>query len=220
MVSVIIPTYNRAEVLKKALDQAREGRLFILGEMNKVLSTARAQLSKFAPKIEVLHIPVDKIGDVIGPGGRMIREIISETGATVDVEDDGTVNISAPGKEAVDKAVDWVKGLTRKIEVGETFEGTVKRIQPFGAFVEFAPGKEGLVHISKMSTEYIKDPNDVVKLGQKVKVQVREIDDRGRINLSMIFGQEKRDRPREGGRPRGDRRPQGRSRPRRFPKRR
>lgn len=186
-----------AEVLKKALGQARDGRLFILNEMLKVLPTVRAQISKFAPKIKVLRIPVEKIGEVIGPGGRMIREIIAETGAAVDIEDDGRVNISAPDKESVDQAVAWIKGLTREIKVGEVFEGTVKRIQPFGAFVEIAPGKEGLVHVSRMAREYVQDPSQVVKMGQKVKVRVSEIDDRGRINLSMLFGRnERQEKPR------------------------
>ena len=189
------------EVLGKVLDQARQGRIYILDEMLKVLPASRAQLSKFAPKVSILHIPVDKIGEVIGPGGRIIREIIEKTGATVDVEDDGTINISGADKKSVDQAIAWIEGLTREVEVGEVFEGTVKRVQPFGAFVEIAPGKEGLVHISQMSTEYVADPNEAVSVDQKVKVRVREIDDLGRINLSMLFGEDAKradmSRPRE-----------------------
>jgi len=176
------------EILQKILSQGKKGREFILGKMLEVLPSSRSQVSKFAPKIEVVHIPVEKIGEIIGPGGRVIRKIISETGAGVEVEDDGKVNISAPDKEAVEKAVAWIKGLTREVKPGEIFEGTVKRIQPFGAFVEVLPGKEGLVHISRMSNNYVKDPAEIVKVGQKVKVVVTEIDDQGRINLSMVFG--------------------------------
>lgn len=174
-------------LLKKIVAQAKEGRLFILKKMMTVLPASRAQISKFAPKIKVLHIPVDKIGEIIGPGGRIIRGLISETGAAIDVEDDGTINISAPDKQAVDQAVAKIEGLTREVEVGEIFEGEVKRVQPFGAFVEITPGKEGLVHVSKMSTQYVDDPSKIVKMGDKVKVKVVEIDDRGRINLSMIL---------------------------------
>jgi len=175
------------DLLKKIVAQAKEGRLFILKKMMEVMPASRAQISKFAPKIKVLHIPVDKIGEVIGPGGRIIRGLIKETGAAIDVEDDGTINISAPDKQAVDQAVAQIEGLTREIEAGEISEGEVKRIQPFGAFVEIAPGKEGLVHVSKMSTQYVADPSKIVKVGDKVKVKVVEIDDRGRINLSMIL---------------------------------
>jgi len=181
-----------SDILERALVQARKGRLFILKKMLAVLPASRAQISKFAPKIKVLHVPTEKIGEVIGPGGRMIRQIISETGAAVEVEDDGTVNISAPNRESVEQAVAWIKGLTREIKVGEIFEGTVRRIQPFGAFVEIAPGKEGLVHVSKMASGFVKNPAEVVKVGQKVKVRVDQIDDRGRINLSMLFGRKRR----------------------------
>jgi polyribonucleotide nucleotidyltransferase len=138
----------------------------------------------------MVKIPVDKIGEVIGPGGKMIKNIIATTGAQVDVEDDGTVAISGTEEEGVKKAVEWIKGLIREVQVGEVFEGEVKRILPFGAFVEVLPGKEGMVHVSKMSTEFVKDPNDVVQIGQKVKVRVAEIDDQGRVNLSMLFGED------------------------------
>ena len=177
-------------MIEKILAQAKDGRAFILEKMMAVLPASRAQVCKFAPKIEVVHVPVEKIGEVIGPGGKIIRKIISETGAAVDVEDDGSVNISSPDQEAVEKAVAWVKGLVREVKAGEIFEeGIVKRIQPFGVFVEVLPGKEGLVHVSKMSTSYVDNPADVVTLGQKVKVLVTEIDDMGRINLTMVFGE-------------------------------
>ena len=181
-------------VVEKIFKQAKDGRFFILEKMLSVLPKSRTKISKYAPKIEILHIPVEKIGEVIGPGGKIIKNIIAETGASVDIEDDGTVSVSAPDKESVKKAMDWVSGLVREVEVNEVFEeGIVKRIQPFGAFVEVLPGKEGLVHVSKMSTEYVEDPNDVIKEGQKVRVKVVEIDDLGRINLSMIFDSQKQD---------------------------
>jgi len=173
------------ELIKKTLAQAKEGRLFILEKMLEVLPASRVQISKFAPQIEVLRVPVEKIGEIIGPGGKTIRRIISETGAAVDIEDDGTINISAPDKTSVQKAVAWIKGLTREAKVGDVFVGVVKRIQPFGAFVEILPGKEGLVHVSRMASGYVANPANVVKVGQKVKVRVTEIDEMGRINLSM-----------------------------------
>jgi len=175
------------EILEKALNQAHEGRLFILDKMLQVLPASRAQISKFAPKIEVLHIPIEKIGEVIGPGGKTIRAIIQETGAMIDVEDDGTINVSALQKDSVDRAVAWIQGLTKEVKPGEIVEGVVKRIQPFGAFVEISPGKEGLVHVSKMAPRYVANPADIVKIGQKVKVKILEVDERGRINLSMIL---------------------------------
>ncbi|MDP3998456.1 MAG: polyribonucleotide nucleotidyltransferase [bacterium] len=174
------------EIIAEVLERAKVGREFILEKMLSVLPEARIKLSKFAPKVAVLHIPQDKIGEVIGPGGRMIRKIIEETGATVDIEDSGQVNITGE-ENAVDRAVVFIENLTKEVKPGELYEGEVKRIQPFGAFVEVLPGKEGLVHVSRMSTEYVSDPNQIVTLGQKVQVRVSEIDDQGRINLSMIL---------------------------------
>ncbi len=174
--------------IKETFERAKIARQEILQKMLSVIPTSREEVSAFAPKIEIVKIPTEKIGEVIGPGGKVIKNIIATTGATVDVEDDGSVAISGTSEEAVQKAVEWVKSLTREIAVGESFEGEVKRILPFGAFVEFLPGKEGMVHVSKMSTEYVNNPNDVVQIGQKVKVRVVEIDDQGRINLSMLFG--------------------------------
>ncbi len=205
--------------IEKILAQAKESRTFILDKMLKVLQVSRSQVSKFAPKIEVVHVPVEKIGEIIGPGGKIIRKIISETGAAVDVEDDGSVNISSPDQEVVNRAVEWVKNLVREVKAGEVFEGTVKRIQPFGAFVEVLPGKDGLLHVSRMSKDFVKDPSDVVTIGQKVKVRVTEIDDQGRIALSMLFGdenesQEKLPRQEFESRPHSDGR-----RPSRFPRR-
>lgn len=181
---VKIPGLTLQQV-KEILERAKIGRVFILEKMLAVMPGPRKQLSEYAPKIELVHIPVEKIGEVIGPGGRVIKNIIATTGAVVDVEDDGSVTISGTDDEAVRKAVDWVKGLVREVVAGEEFEGPVKRILPFGAFVEVLPGKEGMVHVSQMSEEYVKDPNDVVHIGQVVKVKVLEIDEQGRINLTM-----------------------------------
>jgi len=174
------------DLIEKTLARAREGRLFILEKMLAVLPASRVQISRFAPKIEILRIPVEKVGEVIGPGGRTIRKIINETGATVDIEDDGTITISSPDKASVQKAVAWIKGLTKEAKVGDVFLGTVKRIQPFGAFVEILPGKEGLVHVSQMGRGYVTNPAKLLKVGQKVKVKVIQIDDLGRINLSLL----------------------------------
>jgi polyribonucleotide nucleotidyltransferase len=178
------------ELVEEVLKRALEARLKILEGMLKALPESRKEISQFAPTVEVVEIPVEKIGEVIGPGGKMIRKIIAETGASVDVEDDGKVTISAVGVGLVKKAAQWVKDLVREVEVGEIFEGEVKRIVPFGAFVEILPGKEGLVHVSRMATSYVGDPNDVVSMGEKVQVRVSEIDELGRTNLSMILDPE------------------------------
>jgi polyribonucleotide nucleotidyltransferase len=183
------------DLLKEIIAQAKKGRLFILQKMIAVLPASRLKLSKFAPKIKVVRVPVEKIGEIIGPGGRTIKGLISETGAAIDVEDDGTVNVSAPDEKAVEQAVAKIEGLIREVEVGEIYEGEVKRIQPFGAFVEVLPGKDGLVHVSRMSAEYVKDPNEIVKEGDKVKVKVTEVDERGRIALSMLLDEEGNQRP-------------------------
>ena len=194
-----------SQILEKALEQAKEGRAHILKVMLKELGDPRAKVSAHAPKIKVVKIPTEKIGEVIGPGGKIIRKIIAETGAQVEVEDDGTVNITGTTDEMVDAAVSRVEGLTKDVVPGEIYEGEVKRVQPFGAFVEVLPGKEGLVHVSDMSEGFVKDPSELVKIGDKVQVRVKEIDNLGRINLSMLLDPSKdkprgeRGREREGG---------------------
>lgn len=175
------------DLLKEVLARAKEGREFILGKMLAVLGESREGISQYAPKVTIIHVPADKIGEVIGPGGRMIRKIIEETKANVDIEDDGTVNITGPDQESVAKAVTTIENLTKEVKPGEIYEGEVKRIQPFGAFVEILPGKEGLVHVSQMAEGYVSNPSEVVSLGQKVQVRVTEIDEQHRINLSMIL---------------------------------
>lgn len=202
------------EMIKETFKRARDARMKILEKMLSVIPTSRTSLSQYAPKVEIVKIPTEKIGEVIGPGGKMIRNIMAQTTTTVDVEDDGSVIISGMDQASVTKAVEWVKGLTRDVQVGEEFEGEVKRILPFGAFVEILPGKEGMVHVSQMSTEYVGKPEDVVQLGQTVKVRVMEIDDQKRVNLSMLFGEDAKKAPprerREGGG--GGRRPFDRGR--------
>lgn len=183
------------KILKEALAQAKKGRHEILETMLKTLKSSREKISAYAPKIKVVKVPVEKIGEVIGPGGRMIKKIIAETGAQVEVEDDGTVNVTGTEETAVDSAVERIEALVKEVVAGEIYEGEVKRIQPFGAFVEILPGKDGMVHVSDMREEFVKDPNEVVKLGDKVKVRVKEIDDLGRINLSMNMDPAK-DKPR------------------------
>jgi len=178
------------DIFEKAFAQAKEGRDHILGKMLEVMPEPRKQISQYAPKIAIIHVPTDKIGEVIGPGGKVIRQIIAQTGCTVDIEDDGSVTITGTDQTAMDKAIKWVENLTREVKVGEEFDGVVKRIQPFGAFVEILPGKDGLVHVSQMAPGYVSDPNTIVKLDQIVKVRVSEIDDMGRINLSMLFGED------------------------------
>jgi polyribonucleotide nucleotidyltransferase len=177
-------------MIDDALNGAQKARMHILAEMNKIISAPRKELSEFAPKIQAIKIPVEKIGEVIGSGGKTIKNIIATTGAEVDVADDGTVSISGTDPVGVQDAIHWIETLTRNLEKNEEFEGTVKRLLAFGAFVELVPGKEGMVHVSEMSTEYVKDPADVVQVGQTVKVRVKEVDDQGRINLSMLFGED------------------------------
>jgi polyribonucleotide nucleotidyltransferase len=178
------------EMISEVFVRAKKARMEILGVMMKSLSESRKDVSEYAPKIKMIKIDPEKIGGLIGPGGKMIKSIIAQTGAQVDVEDDGTVSISAVEEESVNKAVEWIEGLTHEVKPGEVYDGTVKRLMNFGAFVEILPGKEGLVHVSEMSQDYVKDPGDVVEIGQAVKVRVKEIDEQGRINLSMKFGNE------------------------------
>jgi polyribonucleotide nucleotidyltransferase len=178
------------EQVKEIIDRAQVARMDILEKMLKVIPEPRKKISEYAPKIEQIQIPVEKIGELIGPGGKNIKNIIATTGAQVDVEDDGKVTISGTDQDGVQKAVDWITGIMREVQVGEEFEGPVKRILPFGAFVEILPGKEGMVHVSKMGEGFIKSPEDVVAIGQVVKVKVHEIDDQGRINLTMKFGEQ------------------------------
>ncbi len=172
------------QIMQEALEQAREGRLFILDKMAKVIEKPVDSISSFAPKILTLKIPQDKIGTVIGPAGKTIRSIIEKTGANVWVEDDGVVTVSSKAEGDAQAAYDMVKQLTDEVEVGKAYEGEVKRIVDFGAFIEVLPGQEGLCHISQLEHRHVNKVSDVLKVGDKVKVKVTEIDALGRINLS------------------------------------
>jgi polyribonucleotide nucleotidyltransferase len=174
-----------AEIMSIALAQARDGRNFILGEMNKVLSEPRAEMSEYAPRLITVKIHPDKIRDVIGKGGVTIRGITEETGATIDIADDGTITIGSVNKEAGDEARKRIEQITADIEPGQIFEGKVIKIMNFGAFVTLTPGRDGLVHISQLSDERVENVTDVVKEGDMVKVKVLEVDKQGRIRLSM-----------------------------------
>jgi polyribonucleotide nucleotidyltransferase len=174
---------NRA-ILQQALEQARQGRIFILGKMLESLPTTRTSLSKYAPKILTLRINPDKIRDVIGAGGKIINKIIEETGVKIDIEQDGMVFIASSNEEMNQKAKSIIEGIVKEVVVGEIYVGTVKRVEKFGAFVEILPNKDGLVHISQLSTERVAKTEDVVNIGDQIKVKVTEIDQQGRINLS------------------------------------
>lgn len=172
------------DILREALEQAKRGRLYILERMATAISEPRSGMSTWAPRIITMPVPVDKIRDIIGPGGKMIRKIVDETGVDIDIEDDGQVFIASTEEESANRAIEMIERLTKDVEVGTIYLGTVKRIMNFGAFVEILPGKEGLVHISKLANERVGKVEDVVQVGDEVPVKVIEIDRQGRINLS------------------------------------
>jgi len=173
------------EIVKQTFKQSRVARFEILDAMAKVIAEPRKDLSSYAPRIVTVMINPDKIRDVIGPGGKMINKIIAETGVAIDIEDDGRVCITSTDADGMKKAVDWVKQLTHEVTAGEIYEGTVVRLEDFGAFVNILPGQDGLVHVSEIAWARTNRPSDVLKLGDKVKVLVREIDNLGRVNLSI-----------------------------------
>jgi len=173
------------EIMKVALDQARDGRLHILAEMNKALNAARPELGEYAPRIETIHIPVDKIREVIGSGGSVIREIVAESGAKIDISDDGTVKIASANGESIRAAIARIKGITAEPEVGEIYQGKVVKVMEFGAFVNFFGPKDGLVHISQLSSGRPASVGEVVKEGDMVWVKLLGFDDRGKVKLSM-----------------------------------
>ncbi|MCE3201491.1 polyribonucleotide nucleotidyltransferase [Paenibacillus sonchi] len=172
------------KILQDALQQAKEGRMFILGKMMEAISEPRPSLSKYAPKIIIININPDKIRDVIGAGGKIINKIIEETGVKIDIEQDGRVFIGSSDEAMIQKARGIIEGIVREVQVGEIYVGTVRRIEKFGAFVELIPGKDGLVHISQLSTERVAKVEDVVAIGDTITVKVTEIDQQGRVNLS------------------------------------
>jgi polyribonucleotide nucleotidyltransferase len=172
------------EVMRQALYQARDARLHILGEMNKVISASRPDTSQYAPRIVSIKIPVDKIRDVIGPGGKVIRALVEETGAKIDVEDDGTIFIASVDQASTQAAIERIRSITAEAEVGKIYKGTVRKIMDFGAFVEILPGTDGLVHISQIADRRIAHVTDVLKEGDEVWVKVLEVDRSGKIRLS------------------------------------
>jgi DNA polymerase III epsilon subunit family exonuclease len=179
------------EICRDALLQAHDARMHILGKMTEVISASREELSPYAPRITTIKIPVDKIRDVIGAGGKVIRQITAETGTEINIEDDGTIQIAATSGEAAQKAIAWIEGLTKDVEVGKEYMGKVTRIMNFGAFVEILPGKEGLVHISQLADYRVPRVEDVVSIGDELMVIVTEIDRMGRVNLSRRAAMER-----------------------------
>jgi polyribonucleotide nucleotidyltransferase len=172
------------DIIEAALQTALKGRLFILDKITAVIAKPKPELSEYAPRIINLKINQERIGDLIGPGGKNIRKIIELTGVAIDVEDDGSVLVASNDSEASRRAVDMIKGLTEDAEVGKVYRGKVKRIMNFGAFVEILPNKDGLVHVSELAEKYVKNVEDVVKIGDEFNVKVVSIDELGRINLS------------------------------------
>jgi len=173
------------EIMKVALEQAKRGRLHILGEMAKVITTARLEMSEYAPRLITIKIHPDKIREVIGKGGATIRSITEETGATIDINDDGTVIIASVNREAGDAAKKRIEQIVSDVEPGRIYEGKVAKLMDFGAFVTIMPGKDGLVHVSQISSERVEKVSDKLKEGDIVKVKVLEVDKQGRIRLSM-----------------------------------
>jgi polyribonucleotide nucleotidyltransferase len=179
------------EIMRIALDQARDGRLHILGEMGKALGSSRSELGEHAPRIETIKIPTDKIREVIGSGGSVIRSIVEESGAKIDISDDGTVKVAAAKRESIEAALDRIKAITSEPEVGTIYKGKVVKIMDFGAFVNFFGAKDGLVHISQLAQGRPATVGEVVKEGQEVYVKLLGFDDRGKTRLSMkIIDQE------------------------------
>jgi len=171
-------------IVTKALEQAREGRAHILGKMLETIPAPRPELSPFAPRIVILTIHPDKIREVIGPGGKIINKIIAETNTKIDIEDDGRIFVAGVSQEGTARAIKMIEDITRDVEVGKTYKGRVTRVTPFGAFVEVLPGKEGLVHISRLAEERVEKTEDVCNVGDEITVKVTEIDNLNRINLS------------------------------------
>jgi polyribonucleotide nucleotidyltransferase len=206
--------------MRTALAQAKDGRAHILGEMAKALGEVRGELSVHAPRIETMQIPKDKIREVIGTGGKVIREIVAETGAKVDIDDDGTIKIASSDLSQIEAARNWIRGIVAEPEPGTIYTGKVASIVDFGAFVTFMPGKDGLVHVSEIKNERVENVRDVLSEGQEVKVKLIEVDPRGKVRLSMRLvdqetGEELPDtrpprEPREDRGPRGDRGDRGR----------
>jgi polyribonucleotide nucleotidyltransferase len=200
------------DMMRDVFSQARDARISILEVIKGAINKPRETLSQYAPRILTVNVPVERIGEIIGPGGKMIRSIVERTGAKIDIEDDGTVFISSLTADGGEKAARIIRDMIKEVEVGEVFSGPVTRIMNFGAFVEIMPGREGLIRISELDWEFVNSVEDVLKMGEEVEVKVAEIDDQGRINLSRKaliakpegYVERAPREPREGGdRPRG-----------------
>jgi polyribonucleotide nucleotidyltransferase len=194
------------EIMKKALAQAKDGRMHILGEMSKALDNARAELGEYAPRIETMQIPKDKIREVIGSGGKVIREIVEQTGAKVDINDDGLIKIASSDKAKIEAAYKWIHSIVAEPEVGEIYKGKVVKIMDFGAFVNFFGARDGLVHVSQLSQQRTEKVSDVVKEGDEVYVKLLGFDDRGKVRLSMKIVDQKtgKEIPQEKGKGKSD----------------
>jgi polyribonucleotide nucleotidyltransferase len=173
------------DLIRRIVKQANPARAFILNKIVETINTPRTELSEYAPRITTFMIDKEKIGGLIGPGGKNIKRIIQDTGATIEVDDDGKVSVASDNEDAARRAIDMIKGMTSEPEVGTIYEGTIKRLMNFGAFCEIFPGKEGLIHVSELSDKFIKSPEDAVKIGDKVRVKLIKIDEMGRLNLSI-----------------------------------
>jgi polyribonucleotide nucleotidyltransferase len=171
-------------IMEQAMQQAKEGRLHILGEMNKALDAPRPELSKYAPRIITMKVPTDKIRDIIGPGGKVIRGIIDKCGVTVDIDDSGLVSIASSDQAAADKAIKYIEDLIQEAKIGTIYLGKVKKVVDFGAFVEIFPGTDGLVHISQICDRRIQSVSDEIQEGDEIKVKVIDVDQQGKIKLS------------------------------------
>jgi polyribonucleotide nucleotidyltransferase len=178
------------EVMRQALHQARDARLFVLSVMEKALQTPRTEVSMYAPRIVTIHVKPDKIREIIGPGGKVIRALVEETGCKIDIEDDGTVVIASADGAAIDKAIAAIQAITAEPEVGRIYKGRVRKVVEFGAFVEIMPGTDGLLHISQLSNERVRSVEDVVHEGDEISVKVLEVGRDGKIRLSLREAQE------------------------------
>jgi polyribonucleotide nucleotidyltransferase len=179
------------KILQEAFDKANKARLAILENMNKTVAEPLKELSPTAPQIVTITIKPEKIGAVIGPSGKMIKKIIAETGASINIDDEGVCQIASNDKPSLDKALDWVQGIIAEPEVGKIYNAKITKIMNFGCFCEFLPGQEGLVHVSELADGFVKNVTDVVKEGQEVKIKVIGVDDQGRVKLSIKQAQEK-----------------------------
>jgi polyribonucleotide nucleotidyltransferase len=182
------------QLMAEAVEKARVARLFILGEMAKTLAEPRKEISKYAPRIETIKINPEKIGAIIGPGGKNIKKLVEESGCEIDIEDDGTVNIFSVSPEGMKIARDAILGMTAEAEVGKIYRGKVVTIKEFGAFVEFLPGRDGLVHISELANFRVKKTEDIVKVGDEIQVKCLGVDEKGRVRLSRRAAMEERDK--------------------------